>query len=81
MSEEDIRSIRVIHRLERSIRILELARDLTRQKVIQAIECHEMNGDSAETITAVSKAHAQIAVYNRTIHRAKARIKRLERGD
>jgi exonuclease VII small subunit len=81
MTEELIRSLRVIHRLERSIRILELVRDGTRQKLIRAMTRYETQGDSLESISAVTQALALIAVCNRTIRGARKRIGRLERGD
>lgn len=81
MTEELIRSVRVIHQLERSIRVLELVRDRTQQIGHEAIARYGRQGGSAETKPTVAKARACIAAYNRAILGAKARIDELGRGD
>ena len=81
MTKELIRSIRGIHGLERSIRVLELVRDRKQQAVNQAIASYERQGGYAETDPTVAKALADIEAYNRAILGAKARIDQLERGD
>ena len=81
MTKQLTRSVKVIHHLERSIRVLELVRDTTQQAVSQAIACYERQGRSAETDPAVAKARAYIAAYNRAILGAKAQISDLERGN
>ena len=79
MTKELIRTVRVIHHLERSIHVMELVRDRTQQSVNQAIA---MRGrGAAETNPTVAKARAYIAAYNRAILGAKAQINELERGD
>jgi len=80
MTEALIRSVRVIHSLERSIRVLELVRDRTQQAVNQATACYESRQRSAETNPSVANALAYIALYNRAILGAKARINELENG-
>lgn len=81
MTEELIRSIRVIHQLERSIRVLELVRNRTQQIAREAIARYGRQCSSAETNPTVVKARAFIAAYNGAILGAKARIDELERGD
>ena len=81
MTDEVMRSLRVIHQLERSIRILELAREIAQQPVRETIEANERCAVSAETTPRVAKAHAYIAAFDRVILRAKAQIDELERGD
>jgi hypothetical protein len=81
MTEELTRSLRVIHRLERSIRVLELVRDGAQEVVNEAIGCDKRQGGSAEINPTLAKARAHVTVCNRTIIRAKARIEKLERGD
>lgn len=80
MTQKLIRSVKVIHHLERSIRVLELVRERTQQAVNQAIACCERQGRSAETDPTVAKARALIAAYNRAILGAKAQINKLETG-
>jgi DNA-binding Lrp family transcriptional regulator len=81
MTEELIRSTRVIHQLERSIRVLELVRDRTQQVVNETVAVYERQGVSAETNPTVAKALTNIAAYNRVIREAKARIDDVERGN
>lgn len=81
MTEEFTGSVRAIHCLERSIRALELVRDTTQQAVDQALARCEKQGGSAETNPTVAKARANLAVYNRAILKAKARIGELERRE
>lgn len=81
MTEELIRTVRVIQHLERSIHVLELVRDRTQQSVNQAIARYERQEGSAETNPTVAKARAYIAAYNRAILGAKAQINELERRD
>jgi hypothetical protein len=81
MTEELVRSLRVIHQLERSIRILEMAREISQQTVLETIEANERCAVSAEITPIIAKAHAYMAACDRGILRAKARIDELERGD
>jgi hypothetical protein len=81
MTEELIRNIRVIHDLERAIRVWELVRDSTQQLVNETTACYEKQGSSVETNPTVAKARVDIATYNTAILGAKARIDDLERGN
>jgi hypothetical protein len=81
MTEELTRNIRVIHRLERSIRVLELMRDGKQQMVDDAVAGYEKQGNPAQNDPAVNQAQAFIVVCNRAILGAKARINKLEIGD
>ena len=71
--------IRVIHDLERAIRVWELARDGTQQFVSETTASYEKQSRAFETNPAVAQARADIATYNRAILGAKARIEELER--
>jgi hypothetical protein len=66
MTEELIRNIRVIHDLERAIRVWELVRDSTQQLVNETTACYEKQGSSVETNPTVAKARVDIATYNTT---------------
>jgi hypothetical protein len=81
MTEELIRDIRVIHDLERAVRVWELVRDSTQQVVNETTACYETQGSSIETNPTVAKARVDIATYNTSILGAKARIDDLERGN
>jgi hypothetical protein len=81
MTEELIRNIRVIHDLERAIRVWELVRDSTQQVVNETTACYEKQGCSVETNPTVAKLRVDIATYNTAILGAKARIDDLERGN
>ena len=81
MIEELLRNIRVIHDLERAIRVWELVRDSTQQVVNETTACYEKQGSSVETNPTVAKARVDIATYNTAILGAKARIDDLERGN
>jgi hypothetical protein len=81
MTEELIKTIRVIHDLERAIRVWELVRDSAQQVVNETTRYYENQGGSGETNSTVAKAHVAIAIYNTAILRAKARIDELERGN
>jgi hypothetical protein len=74
-------SVRAIHDLERSIRVLEQGLDTTQQSLVQAMARCEGQEGSAETSPIVAKARAYIDVYNRAILAANARIDELARGD
>jgi hypothetical protein len=72
--------IRVIHDLERAIRVWELVRDSTQQLVDETTASYEQ-GRAVEANPAVAKARADIATYNRAILGARARIAELERDN
>jgi hypothetical protein len=80
MTKELIKIVRGIHRLERSIRVLELVRDRTQQLVDETIAGNEKQGTPTETNFTVAKARSNIAAYNRAILGAKALVRELERG-
>jgi len=61
MTEELIRNIRVIHDLERAIRVWELVRDSTQQVVNETTACYEKQGCSVETNPTVAKLRVDIA--------------------
>jgi hypothetical protein len=79
MSGELIKKLRVIHDLERAIRVWEMVRDSTQEVVNETAACCEMQGDCVETNLTVAKARADIATYNTAILGARARIEELER--
>jgi hypothetical protein len=81
MTDKLMRSIRSIHRLERSVRILELVRDRAQQVVNETPAANVYRGISAENGSAVGEAQAFLARCERAIVGAKARIDKLERGD
>ena len=81
MTEGLTRSLRIIHQLERSIRVLELVRDETQQAVDEKIAGYEGQGVSPETDPIVAKARIHIDTCNRVILNAKEQIIKLERGD
>jgi hypothetical protein len=78
MSDES--PIRVIHDLERAIRLWELLRDSAQLVVNEAKACSEKHGNSVATNQTVAKARACIAVCNTSVLAAKARIDELARG-
>ncbi|MGC1294868.1 MAG: hypothetical protein WA869_07490 [Alloacidobacterium sp.] len=79
MTEELLGNLRVIHDLERAIRVWELVRDSTQQVVNETTACCKRQGVCVETNPTVAKARADIATYNAAILGAKARIGELER--
>ena len=81
VTEELQRRVRVIHDLERAIRLWELLRDNAQRVVNETKACSEKQGDSVETNPAVAKARAYIDAYNASILATKARIDELARGD
>jgi len=81
MTEELTSSLRVIHQLERSTRILELVRDEVRQKIALEIARCERQGQSPESTPAVTRALALITVCDRAIRGAETQIAKLEKGD
>jgi len=71
------RAISVIHQVERSIRILELARDRTQRALNRG-----MAKQGAEPSAKTAKRRALIAAYNRAILGAKAHVNELlEKGE
>jgi len=81
LTEELIRRVRVIHDLERAIRLWELLRDNEQRVVNETKACSEKQGDSVETNLTVAKARAYIDTCNASILAIKARINELARGD
>ena len=81
MTEELQRSVRVIHDLERAIRVWELLRDDAQQVVNETRDSPETQEDSVATNSTIAKARAFIATCNTSIFVAKARIDELARGD
>jgi hypothetical protein len=81
MTEELQRRVRVIHDLERAIRLWELLRDNTQRVVNESKAWSEKLGDSSETNPTVAKACAYIGTCNASILAAKARIEELESGN
>jgi hypothetical protein len=79
MTEGLTRSLRIIHQLERSIRVLESVRDGIQQELNETTASYEKQAGSANWTVAESRAH--IADCNRAILGAKARIAKLERVD
>jgi len=73
--------MRVIHDLERAIRLWELLRDNAQRVVNETNACSEKQGDSVETTPTVAKARAYIDTCNAAILATKARIDELARGD
>jgi hypothetical protein len=80
MTEDLQRRVRVIHDLERAIRVWELLRG-NAQRIIDEKACPEKRGDSVETNPAVAKACAFIDTCNASILATKERIDKLARGD
>jgi hypothetical protein len=74
-------SLRIIHDLERAIRLWELVRDCAQQVVSEKTARHEKRGDSIETNQRVARARAFIDACDASILVTKARIDELERGD
>ena len=81
MAEELQRSVRLIHDLERAIRLWELLRDNAQRVINESNANPENQGDSVETDPAVAKARAYIEKCNASILAAKTRIDELERGN
>jgi len=81
MTEELQRRVRVIHDLERAIRLWELLRDNAQRVITETKACSEKQGDSVEMNPAVAKARAYIDTYNASILATKARIDELARED
>lgn len=81
MTEELQTSVRVIHDLERAIRVWERLRDSAQQVVDEAKTSSEKQGDSVATNPAVAKARALIATCNTSILAANERIDELAIGD
>jgi hypothetical protein len=80
MTEELQRSVRVIHDLERAIRLWELLRDNAQRTVNETRACSEKERDFVESSLRVVKLQAFIANCNTWILEAKARIDELARG-
>jgi hypothetical protein len=81
MNEELQRRVRVIHDLERAIRLWELLRDKAQRVVEETKACPEKLGDSVETNATVAKACAYVDTCNASILATKERIDKLARGD
>jgi len=81
MTEELQRRVRVIHDLERAIRLWEMLRDNAQRVVNETKACSEKQGDSVETNPTVAKARAYIDTCNASILATKARINELARED
>ncbi|WP_348262881.1 hypothetical protein P8935_24210 [Telmatobacter sp. DSM 110680] len=81
MTEELQKRVRVIHDLERAIRLWELLRD-NAQRVVDETEAFPKKPEgSAETNPTVAKACAYIETCNASILATKERIDKLARGD
>ena len=81
MIEELQRSVRVIHDLERAIRLWELLRDNAQRVVNESKACSEKQGDSLEASPTIAKEQAFIETCNASILATKARIDELARGE
>jgi hypothetical protein len=81
MAEELQRRMRVIHDLERAIRLWELLRDDAQRLVDETKAGPEKLGDSVETNPTVAKACSYIDTCNASILATKERIDQLARGD
>jgi hypothetical protein len=81
VTEELQRSVRIIHDLERAIRLWELLRDNAQIVVNKTKAFSEKHGDSAEINLTVAKARACIDTCNTSILVLKARIDELAKGD
>jgi hypothetical protein len=81
MTEELQRRVRVIHDLERAIRLWEMLRDNAQRVVNETKARSEKQGDSVETNPTVAKARAYIDTCNASILATKARINELARED
>jgi len=80
MTDELQRRVRVIHDLERAIRLWELLRD-NAQRVVDETNARPTNpGDSVETNLRVAKACGFIDICNGSIRAIKERIDELARG-
>ena len=73
--------VRIIHDLERAIRLWELLRDDAQRVINEAKACSEKHENSVATNQTVTKARAFIATCNTSILAAKTRIDELARGD
>jgi hypothetical protein len=80
MTEELLGALRVIHDLEKAIRVWELVRDSVQRVVNETAACWEMHGDCVKTNLTIARARAGIATYNRAILGAKTRIEEMERS-
>jgi hypothetical protein len=82
MTEDLQRRLRVIHDLERAIRLWELLRENAQRVVDETIACSEKQEHSiVETNPTVTKARSHIDACNASILAAKERIDDLARGD
>jgi hypothetical protein len=81
VTEELQRRVRVIHDLERAIRLWELLRDNAHRVVNETMACSGEQGDSVETNPTIAKARAYIDACNTSILATKARIDELAKGD
>jgi hypothetical protein len=81
MTEELQRRVRVIHDLERAIRLWELLRDNAQRVVDETTVSPEKLGDAVETNPTVAKALAYIDTCNASILATKERIDELAIGD
>jgi len=81
MTEELQRRVRVIHDLERAIRLWELLRDHEQRVANETKARSEKHGDSVETSLTIAKARAYIDTCNASILATTARINELARGD
>ena len=81
MTEELQRRLRVIHDLERAIRLWELLRDDAQRVINETKACSGKQGDSVEMNPAVAKARVFIDTCDASILTTKARINELVRGD
>ncbi len=81
MTEELQRRVRVIHDLERTIRLWELLRDSAQGVVNESKACSENHEDPVETDPTVAKARAYIDLCDSWILAAKTRIDELARTD
>jgi hypothetical protein len=81
VTEELQRSVRVIHDLERAIRLWELLRDYAQRVLDETKASSDRQGDSVETNPTVAKARAYIDKYNASILVTQARIDELAKGD
>jgi hypothetical protein len=80
MIEELQRSVRVIHDLERAIRLWELLRDNEQRVVNEAKACSEKQGGSVETNLTVARARAFIDTCNASILATKSTHRILAKG-
>jgi hypothetical protein len=79
MIDELLRDIKVIHHLERSIRVLELVRKRMQHVANETSAGYKRQAAFAEADPKIAKACTYIAVCNRAILRARALIDEVER--